>query len=91
MRAVVAAGNKEIAVGAEREAGGIDERGDERLDGVAGVDFVERDRNALAAGAAEGDVDISGGIDGRTAYRMQVVGDLESEGNGDTAGFRSAR
>src|SRR5437899_4899045 len=45
--AVVAAGNEEVAVRAEREAGGIDERCDEGFYVIAGVDRGKRNGDGL--------------------------------------------
>src|ERR1700737_1378103 len=46
--AIVAAGDKEIAVSIDGQTRGIDQRSDERLDAVIGGDFVKRNWNALA-------------------------------------------
>src|SRR5579859_816548 len=85
--AVVAAGNEEVAACVERQAGGIYKRSDEGFHGVAGIDFVERDGNTLAARPAEGHVNVSLGIYRGIADRMQVVGDLESQGHGKRLAF----
>ena len=77
-RAVVAAGDEKVAVVVDREAGGIHQLGDERLHGVVRSDFVERDGNFLAALAAEGDVDVSFGVDGGIGDWMQIVGNLHA-------------
>src|SRR6202522_117842 len=53
--AVVAAGNEEIAVTIDGQAGGVHHLGDEGFYYVARSDFVKRDGNFLAALAAEGD------------------------------------
>jgi hypothetical protein len=45
---------------------------------VVRSDLVERDGNFLAALAAEGDVDVSFGIDGGAGDGMEVVGDLHA-------------
>src|SRR5579864_8818436 len=62
--AVVAAGNEKVAVVVDCESGGVHQFGDEWLHGVVRSDFVQRDGNFLAALAAEGDVDVSFGVDG---------------------------
>ena len=78
-RAVVAAGDVEIAIAVERQAGGIHQLGDERLHRVVRRDFVERDGNFLPALAAEGDVDVSFGIHRGIRHGMQIVGDLHAQ------------
>src|SRR5260370_11701913 len=83
----MAAGNEEIALCVERQACGIYERSDKRLHGVAGINLVERNRNPLAARAAESDINIPGGIHCWMADRMQVVGDLESDGDRERLAF----
>ena len=89
--AVVAAGDVKIALVVERQARGIHQFGDERLDLVIGGDFVERDGNFLAALAAVGDVDVAFGVHGGIGDRMQIVGDLHAELNLDMARSRRAR
>src|SRR5208337_3325218 len=46
-------------------------------------DFVKRDRHALPARAAEGDVDVAVGIHGGIRHRMQIVGDLKADRDGE--------
>src|ERR1700683_5593357 len=70
--AVVAAGNEEIAVIVDGQPGGVHHFGDEGFYYVAGSDFVKRDGNFLAALAAEGDVDVSFRVHGRTGDGMQI-------------------
>ena len=53
-------------------------------------DFVKRDGNFLAALAAEGDVDVAVGVDGRIGDGMQVVGDLRAEREGERRAFDAA-
>ena len=89
--AVVAAGNEQIAGAIDGQAGGINQRGDERLDAVVGGDLIERNGDALAARAAEGDINISERVDCWIAHGMQVVGDLQADGYADAAGSRDRR
>ena len=72
------------------EAGGVHQFGDERLHGVVRGDFVERDGNLLAALAAEGDVDVSFGVDCGAGDWMEVVGDLHAERHGEGRAFDAA-
>jgi len=88
--AVVAAGNEEVAVMVDCEAGGIHQLGDERLHSVVRGDFVERDGNFLAALAAEGDVDVSFGVDCGAGDGMEVVGNLHAERHGKRSAFDAA-
>ncbi len=88
--AVVAAGNEKVAVVVDCEAGGIHQLGDERLHGVIRGDFVERDGNFLAALAAEGDVDVSFGVDGGAGDWVEVVGDLHAERHWERSAFDAA-
>src|SRR5258708_9672164 len=78
---VMTAGNKQIAFCSQRKPGGIHQRSNEGLHSVAGVDFVEGGRHALATRSAERTINISPGVPPWIDYRMQVVGDLESEGH----------
>src|SRR6202453_1355096 len=71
--AVVAAGNEEIAVAINREAGGGHHLGDEGFYYVSRGDFVKRDGNFLAALAAEGDGDIAFGGQRGAGDGMQIV------------------
>src|SRR5580693_3545911 len=80
--AIVAAGDEQVTVESEGQAGGIDQRSDIRLHAVVRADLVERDGNALAARSAERDVDVAAGIDHRIRDRMQIVGDLKSHADG---------
>ena len=89
-RAVVAAGNEKVAVMVNCEAGGIHQLGDERLHRVIRSDFVERDGNFLAALAAEGDVDVSFGVDGGAGDWMEIVGDLHAQRHRERRAFDAA-
>src|ERR1700691_1084503 len=88
--AVVAAGNEEIAVAINREAGGVHHFGDEGFYYVARGDFVKRDGNFLSALAAEGDVDIAFRVYRRTGDGMQIVGNLRAERHGKWHAFDAA-
>src|ERR1700683_2982029 len=88
--AVVAAGNEEISVTIDGQAGGVHHFGDEGFYYVAGSDFVKRDGNFLAALAAEGDVDVSFRVHGRTGDGMQIVGNLRAERHGKWRAFDAA-
>src|SRR5579862_1227256 len=88
--AIVAARNEKVAVVVDGEAGGVHQLGDERLHGVVRGDFIERDGNLLAALAAEGDVDVSFGVDGGAGDWVQVVGNLHAERHREGRAFDAA-
>src|ERR1700677_1580509 len=88
--AVVAAGNEEIAVTIDGQAGGVHHLGDEGFYYVARSDFVERDGNFLAALAAEGDVDIAFGVHRGAGDGMQIVGNMRAERHGKWRAFDAA-
>jgi hypothetical protein len=80
--AVVAAGDEEVTVGSEGQAGRIDQRSDVGLHAVIRANLVKRNGNALAPRAAERDVNVAAGIDHWIRDRMKIVGDLKCHANG---------
>ena len=88
--AVVAAGNEEMAVRMNGQARGVHHFGDERLHQVIRSDSVERDGNFLSALAAEGDVNISVGVNGGAGDGVEIVGDLHAQRHGKWRAFDAA-
>src|ERR1035441_5726945 len=80
--AVVAAADVEHAGGVKGEAGRIHQFVEERLGVQVEIDFIDSHGHLLAAGPAEGGVDIAEGIDGRVGDRVEAFGDQ----NADVAG-----
>ena len=81
-RAVVPAGDKQVATRAKRKTCGIDQRSHERLHGITRADFIKGNGNTLAARPAECHINIAFGIHGGIADRMQIVRNLKSKSHG---------
>ena len=69
----------EVAVGAEGEAGGVEQIADERADLEVALDLKDGDGNGLAAGSGDGGVDVAVRVDCGVGYGVEIFG----HGNGD--------
>ncbi len=84
---IVAAGNVQVALAVQSQAGGIHEFGDERFYCVIRRDFIERDRHFLPAMAAVGDVNVAFDVHRGIGHGMKIVGNLHAEVKGERAGW----
>src|SRR5271167_110939 len=85
--AVVAAGDEEISRAVHSQATGIHQRSDEGFYAVVRRNFVERNRNALAAIPRKSDIGIAVRIDRRICNGMQIIRNLHTYGDGIRLAF----
>src|SRR5262245_14772918 len=74
----------------ERESARVRQRGDKWLHAEIRGDLIKRNRNALAARSAESDVGVSLGVYSGIRDGVQVVGDLQTNGNRERLAFLRA-
>src|SRR5580658_3904068 len=77
--AVVAAGYVECAGLVERQASSVHDFAGEGFRVVVQIDLVDRHGRLLAAGSAEGDVDVAERVHSRVADRIEIFGNLDSD------------